>query len=1151
LLRYGIIVILGLLGTAVSAQRNSRDTVFTVPADSMRLDTLSIAPHSFFLFDASQKLIDRDQYSLDAGKGVLFAPKLSGQKVRAMYRAFPENYSASYAKRQYATFQFDTVLQSSPLAMPSGPNSLADQDQSGVNTTGSISRGISAGNNQDVIMNSSMNLQMEGYLTNTIQIAASISDQNIPIQPEGNSQQISEFDQVYITLFTEDHSATFGDFETANRNGSFLLYNKKGLGAQGHTNFRLKEERSVETDVSVAISKGKFCSQDIETSEGNQGPYRLYGCNNEAYIVVLSGSEQVYVNGKRVKRGESNDYVIDYNAGEITFTSRRLITKNSRVSIDFEYSEQNYARFFVSENMTVTTKRSKTWINVFSEQDNKNQPFQQDSLSRIESALYRSGDGTVFIENVIEDTTWDASKIYYLLKDTVLSDGRIFDSIYEQTYDQAQGKYVLGFSYVGANNGHYVRVQSSANGKVYAWTEPYSDGTPSGDYMPVSIVVAPEKKQVVAVGSVIQLFRNTELQIESAVSNFDKNTASPYGNEDNTGGAGYAKLTQYIPVTDSSKCALYGSYQLVGENFNGIATFRPVEFSRDWAIAEDAESDEHLATVGVKYIAPSIFADISHSSFIQDQLYKGRKEDATAKVAPGGFKAVASGSVLNAESDATTTAFDRASADISQKIAFARIGATGEFEKLNKRDSLDYLTYDAQRYYQYGTYTQSADSNGTTFKLEHIRRKDFSPSESYETLLHSTSSQDYSADIGLHSNPLHTFSFGTTYRILHIADTAWGTRNGIAPERNLSIRAEHTVALWKRAISNRLFLETGSGLELKRDYSYIEVSPGQGSYQWIDYNGNGTAELNEFEIAQYQQQANYMRVFLSSNEYVRVYTNQFNHSFSIDPYNNWRSKTGFKKIASRLSMRTAYNFSRKIDRTDFWANVVPAHYFIGNVLVHSLQSSFRSSFHINKPNHTLSGIYNYAYSDNKFLSSNGTESRNSKENSGIVRWNISDVFTAYGSGSYALEKADMEAVFLENKEYNITSYSSSPKLEVQPGPSFVFSGEYVYTQKQNKSTDMEKALVNECTAEARYSHQTRGRLTSKISAVFINFSGENNTSLAYTMLDGLSDGKNYLWELQYSKNISEFLNLSLSYNGQKSDDAKVIHIGTVQLKAFF
>ena len=52
------------------------------------------------------------------------------------------------------------------------------------------------------------------------------------------------------------------------------------------------------------------------------------------YVIVISGSERVYVNGVLLKRGENNDYTIDYNAGEIVFTSLFTITSEMRISIE-------------------------------------------------------------------------------------------------------------------------------------------------------------------------------------------------------------------------------------------------------------------------------------------------------------------------------------------------------------------------------------------------------------------------------------------------------------------------------------------------------------------------------------------------------------------------------------------------------------------------------------------------------------------------------------------------------------------------------------------------------------------------------------------------------------------------------------------------
>lgn len=1128
---------------------NLRQRTLQIDADTVRLDSMSIAPQSVLAYRGDTLLSDT-LIHVDYARGLIIAPRLKGEAVSIRYRVFTHNFAQPYMRRQIGLQPADS-LPNRQRATGEGPQPMSEDSPQGVTTTGSIARGISVGNSQDIVLNSSMNLQMEGYITDNIQLSAAVSDQNIPIQAEGNTQQISEFDKVYIKLFNGGNAAIFGDFESSNGQGDFLRYNKKGLGARGETDISLTKNQRLRGDASFAISKGKYCRLDIAGMEGSQGPYRVYGCGGEAFIIILSGSERVYLDGRLLKRGENMDYTIDYNAGELSFTPRQPITKDSRIAIEFEYSEQSYARFFVTENLSFAGKRSTSWINVYSEQDNRNQPFQQDTLGKISDALYRAGDGAVLVPNVREDTVWDVNKIYYSMRDTVLDDGRNYDSIYIYNNTPSGSRYILGFTYVGAGKGQYRRANSAANGKVYEWVAPTQTGKLTGDYLPVRIVSAPQKTQVVTAGTRFKIAPNTELRTEGSVSNRDKNTASPYGNEDNAGGAASLGATHYFILDSTRKIGIYGNYQLIHENYEAVGAFRPVEFSRDWSYSATEKSEEQLIGGGLRYESQTIHADISHSSFLRGSSYTGNKQSGSCSAKLGGFMAAASGSILEARAKTFKSQFNRAKADVSQKVWVTRIGLLGEYELLDKRDTAHKFMSEAQGFYRMGSYLQQADSSSTQYRLSYVRRYDQRPVQSAAVLGDVTNSTDYSADLGLYRNENHTFAIGGTYRILRSSDSVWSSANAIAPENNLTARMEHNIALWKGTLRNRLFLETGSGLELKRDYNYVEVTPGQGSYQWVDYNANGIPELNEFELAQYQQQANYMRVFLSSNEYVRVYSNTFSHTFSADPYPVWRSASGWRRYAGRLSLRTNYSFGRKIDRTDFWQNMLPGQLFRGDAEVQSLQSNFRGTVSVNKPNHLLSGNYAYTSSENLLLSSNGTEQRSTEENSAELRWNVSDAVTAFQRAAKGTQSSDMEASFLSNREYHISYYMLAPKVELQPGPAVVLDAEYLIRKKRNRSDSAEVSTENNITAEARYSHPKRGRIAAKFSTVFMEYSSTAGTAIAYTMLESLQPGKNFVWELQYGRNLTQFLNLSLTYNGQKSEGTRPMHLGTVQLKAFF
>ena len=359
-------------------------------------------------------------YKLDSTfNKLIWLGKMPSDSITVRYRVLQFDFSKVYRnKNPKIRERFYTQ---NPFSYVPPSEKFNELREDNVTTVGNIARGIGFGNNQDLVVNSNLNLKMSGKIGKDINVLAAVSDENNPIQPEGNTQQLQDFDRVYISLWNDSTSLTVGDFPMqSSNNGHFMRYKKRSRGMQFSHNLNLEGAKwTVEGE--GAVSRGKFTRNIINGIEGNQGPYRLRGSNGELFIIIIAGTEKVYLDGKLLERGQQNDYTIDYNSGEITFTPRRLITAYSRIILEFQYSDRNYGRSVYRLGSAISTKKWDVYSNFYSEQDHKNQPFQQnldayDSVNNISAKqiLAQTSDGkNAFINSARPIDNFDVDLIRY------------------------------------------------------------------------------------------------------------------------------------------------------------------------------------------------------------------------------------------------------------------------------------------------------------------------------------------------------------------------------------------------------------------------------------------------------------------------------------------------------------------------------------------------------------------------------------------------------------------------------------------------------------------------------------------------------------------------------------------------------------------
>ena len=149
--------------------------------------------------------------------------------------------------------------------------------------------------------------------------------------------------------------------------------------------------------------------------------------------------------------------------------------------------------------------------------------------------------------------------------------------------------------------------------------------------------------------------------------------------------------------------------------------------------------------------------------------------------------------------------------------------------------------------------------------------------------------------------------------------------------------------------------------------------------------------------------------------------------------------------------------------------------------------------------------------------------------------------------------------FPQAKLEQIPKFLDSSKHQTQPATSsnpqeckgkLQLSAKYL--QRKNLPVfGGEVCYHSEIGINGRLNHPKKGSFQSQIKGVSLIYDGTTNSAVGFEMLQGLKPGINYIWEIGYQRLISKNLQLSINYNGRKSENSSTIHSGSMELRALF
>lgn len=233
--------------------------------------------------------------------------------------------------------------------------------------SGSKSLAVTAGEGGAVGVDAALFVNVNGQVAENVWIEGALSDQNTPVQPEGNTTTLREVDVKYLRVYGRQYDYLLGDYMLRHGRDGEDQYAIQAEGAR----LRYHENRRAATFL-FARSKGLYHSDTLRGVDGKQRGYYLRGRDGRTFITVLAGTERVWRNGVALTRGV--DYTIDYSQGRIDFLTPVWVTGENLFSAEFQYMEEAYPRIVLGGEYADTVGAFRISVRGIQETEDERNP---------------------------------------------------------------------------------------------------------------------------------------------------------------------------------------------------------------------------------------------------------------------------------------------------------------------------------------------------------------------------------------------------------------------------------------------------------------------------------------------------------------------------------------------------------------------------------------------------------------------------------------------------------------------------------------------------------------------------------------------------------------------------------------------------------
>lgn len=990
----------------------------------------------------------------------------------------------------------------------------------GLTFGGSKTFDVNIGSDRNVGINQTLRLNISGKLTDDITMNAAVSDQNVPITPEGNTRELSELDRVLIQIRGPHFAAEMGDTELDRSVGRWQRYHRRLSGAELRVS-----AKGVDVFGSGAVSEGRYRSIVISPVEGNQGPYRLTADDGSTTITIVPGTERVWINGVALTRGNNYDYVIDYDTAELSFTENRIIGSDMRIVVDYEYTSESYRRNFYAGGADASLLDGRLTLGVLGvkESDDPDKPVFTDLDDEAKKILREAGDAGAAIPGIFtaEDDT-----------------SGTYDMVYEHlVYNPAHnGAYRATFSWIGEDEGTY----RYKGGGIYEWVPPDDRVPGSGaSYDSVAFIPGPVSHTMTGLTMTAKPLVNLAIDAEVAGSVVDRNTLSPMDDSDNDGFAQQygASFTPEINAGIPVRLEFGGTKRLRDGRFQPLDRDRSAEENREWGlplIMEAADEDIQELRTGFT-LGEGRFKDSGVSIFNGAASWGDSTESSRA----GGEATLHLGEALDQslrlnmitrESYPGLPDEDITRVDARTRSAVRGFGPWMNYE--GERTEGRGLAPHATAYDDIRTGVSTPAWRGVTGAADILYRS--------ERTRH-TSWRDSSTVKGAALEMTVGQGVNGSLRTRYAHRRRSGDTGGNTSDQGLIegfYRPED--GSWSIDWSYR----AGRSREASKRRTYIYAGPGRGSYRWEDENEDGVRDPDEFipdEKGSYYPYEETLDDYRPVNE-VALFTR-----FGADVPSGWVQRIGGKGLTVHSETSVEINEQSTAEASDVF--LLRLDRFRKEGLTTSGDSRIQQDFTMPVGNEGSLRLrfYRFDVYDAEYVT--GAERRSTNEESVRLRNPIGDNADLESNLSYSHFTRTMDEA--PAGDYDVGSLYGTTELSYHPAFSSTLALEGGLGRDTDDVTGIKAAYF---TVKPRYIYRFsgKGKLETAYTITSVTLSNYTaGTRLPHTLARGRKEGDNHDVTVSYDYRLSERMNLVVTYTGRKFADRDFENFGRAQVRALF